>query len=59
MQWQHVWVFAGEIEMHVGAAVYRLQQGDCLYMNVGDVHAFSNPTDQTARYAVIIDLGAR
>lgn len=59
VQWQHVWVFSGEIEMNVGEMVYRLQQGDCLYMNVGDVHAFKNPTDQPARYAVIIDLGGR
>ena len=57
VQWQHVWVFSGEIEMRVGDAVYRLYPGDCLYMNVGDVHEFRNPTDQPARYGVIIDLG--
>jgi len=28
-------------------------------MNVGEVHAFRNPTDKPARYAVVIDLGPR
>lgn len=59
VQWQHVWVFAGEIEMTVGTDIHRLRQGDCLYMNVGDVHAFRNPTREPARYAVVIDLGGR
>jgi hypothetical protein len=26
-------------------------------MNVGDVHGYRNPTDQPARYAVVISLG--
>lgn len=58
-QCQHVWMFEGEMEITVGDIVYRLVAGDCLYMNVGDVHAFRNPTHSTARYAVIIDLGSR
>jgi transcriptional regulator with XRE-family HTH domain len=56
-QTQHVWVFEGVIELTVGEDVYRLEAGDCLYMNVGDVHAYRNPTDAPARYAVIIALG--
>lgn len=58
-QSQHVWLFEGEMELCVGETVHRLSAGDCLFMNVGDVHGFRNPTDQPARYAVIIDLGPR
>ena len=54
---QHVWLFAGVLEMTVGETVHRLAPGDCLYMNIGDVHAFHNPGETVARYAVIIDLG--
>lgn len=56
-QWQHVWLFEGRMDITVGESVYRLEPGDCLYMNIGDVHAFHNPTQHIARYAVIIDLG--
>lgn len=58
-QSQHVWLFKGEMELTVGETVHRLSAGDCLFMNVGDVHGFRNPTDKPARYAVIIDLGHR
>lgn len=58
-QSQHVWLFEGEMELTVGETVHRLFPGDCLFMNVGDVHGFRNPTDKPARYAVIIDLGHR
>ena len=58
-QSQHVWLFEGEMELTIGETVHRLLPGDCLFMNVGDVHGFRNPTDKPARYAVIIDLGHR
>lgn len=58
-QHQHVWLFEGEMELTVGDQVYHLHEGDCLHMNVGDVHAFRNPSDRPARYAVVIDLGGR
>lgn len=58
-QSQHVWLFEGEMELTVGETVHHLSAGDCLFMNVGDVHGFRNPTDKPARYAVIIDLGHR
>ncbi|GEO83761.1 MULTISPECIES: helix-turn-helix domain-containing protein [Alphaproteobacteria] len=58
-QMQHVWLFEGEMELVVGETAHRLLPGDCLFMNVGDVHGFRNPTDKPARYAVIIDLGQR
>lgn len=56
-QTQHVWVFEGVIELIVGETMHRLEAGDCLFMNVGDVHGYRNPTDQPARYAVVISLG--
>uniref|UniRef100_A0A7C1SZN8 XRE family transcriptional regulator n=1 Tax=Agrobacterium albertimagni TaxID=147266 RepID=A0A7C1SZN8_9HYPH len=56
-QTQHVWVFDGVIELTVGETVHRLEAGDCLFMNVGDVHGYRNPTDQPARYAVVFSLG--
>lgn len=56
-QTQHVWVFEGVIELIVGETVHRLEAGDCLFTNVGDVHGYRNPTDKPARYAVVISLG--
>ncbi|WP_205910113.1 helix-turn-helix domain-containing protein [Rhizobium rhizophilum] len=56
-QTQHVWVFEGIIELTIGETVHRLEAGDCLFMNVGDVHGYRNPTDRPARYAVVISLG--
>lgn len=54
---QHVWLFAGLLDMTVGENTYRLAPGDCLHMRISDVHAFRNPGKTVARYAVIIDLG--
>ncbi|UJW76735.1 helix-turn-helix domain-containing protein [Rhizobium sp. SL42] len=56
-QTQHVWVFEGEIVMHVGEDVYHLSAGDCLFMNVADVHGYRNPGPIAARYAVVVNLG--
>ncbi|MDH4442804.1 MAG: XRE family transcriptional regulator [Rhizobium sp.] len=56
-QTQHVWVFEGVIELTVGDTVHRLEAGDCLFMTVADVHAYRNPTEAPARYAVVIALG--
>ena len=56
---QHVWLFEGEMEMILGGAVHRLRQGDCLFMPVGEGHAFHNPTGEPARYCVVLDRGTR
>jgi transcriptional regulator with XRE-family HTH domain len=56
-QWQHVWLFEGRMELTVGDVMYVLDAGDCLHMNIGDVHTFRNPTQNIARYGVIIHLG--
>lgn len=54
---QHIWVFEGEMEMTTADTVYRLREGDCLFMPVGDGHVFHNPADRPARYAVVLDRG--
>ena len=54
---QHIWLFEGALEMVMPAQTYRLQPGDCLFMDIGDAFEFHNPTDQPARYAVILDRG--
>jgi transcriptional regulator with XRE-family HTH domain len=56
-QWQYVWMFEGRMALTVGDTVHVLDAGDCLHMNIGDVHVFHNPTQNIARYGVIIDLG--
>jgi len=55
-QTQYVWVFEGEIEMAVGDITYHLGAGDCLFMNVADVHGYRNRSEKPARYAVIISV---
>lgn len=52
---QYVWLFAGSLDMRVGEILYRLAPGDCLFMPVGDGHAFFNPGGEVARYAVVLD----
>lgn len=54
---QHVWLFAGELQMIIGETVHTLFPGDCLFMDIGDAFDFHNPTDRPARYAVILDRG--
>ncbi len=54
---QHVWLFEGEMEVTHRDITHRLMPGDCLYMGVGDGHAFHNPGEAPARYCVILDSG--
>lgn len=54
---QHVWLFAGVLDMELENETHRLQPGDCLFMDIGDAFAFFNPSDEPARYAVILDRG--
>lgn len=56
---QHIWLFDGLMEMTTGETVHLLHPGDCLHMPVGDGHVFHNPGATTARYAVVLDRGAR
>lgn len=56
---QQVWVLEGTLEMEVGGETFRLEQGDCLRMQLNQPIQFRNPTRRQARYAVILDRGQR
>lgn len=47
----------GRIELSLGGQSYRLQEGDCLALEIdGGPHSFKNPSRRPARYAVVIAL---
>jgi transcriptional regulator with XRE-family HTH domain len=52
--YQQIWVLAGEIDVTLGTECYRLQEGDCLAMQLDCPTMFYNPTRNPARYAVVI-----
>jgi transcriptional regulator with XRE-family HTH domain len=56
---QHVWLFEGVLDMVLPQETYRLETGDCLFMDLGDAFEFHNPSDRPARYAVILNRGRR
>lgn len=51
---QQVWVLEGMIDVTVGDERHRLREGDCLAMQLGRPTMFHNPTDEAARYAVVL-----
>jgi len=54
---QQVWVLEGVLEMEVGGESFRLNEGDCLKMHLGQALVFRNPTRRPTRYAVILNRG--
>jgi transcriptional regulator with XRE-family HTH domain len=54
---QQVWVLEGVLEMDVGGESFRLNEGDCLKMHLGQPLVFRNPTRRSTRYAVILNRG--
>ena len=48
----------GTLEMDVGGETFRLDEGDCLKMHLGQPLVFRNPTRRQIRYAVILNRGA-
>jgi transcriptional regulator with XRE-family HTH domain len=54
---QHVWLFEGRLDMILPGETHQLQPGDCLFMDLGDAFEFHNPSDEPARYAVILNRG--
>jgi transcriptional regulator with XRE-family HTH domain len=54
---QQVWVLEGVLEMEVGGESFRLNEGDCLKMHLGQPLVFRNPTRRSTRYAVILNRG--
>ena len=54
---QQVWVMSGSIEVTVGDTLHRLEQGDCLAMQLDRPTAFRNPAAKPARYLVALTTG--
>ncbi len=52
--YQQVWMLEGVIDITVGTERHRLFEGDCLAMQLDAATMFHNPTEETARYAVVI-----
>jgi transcriptional regulator with XRE-family HTH domain len=51
---QQIWVQEGCIEVTIGGDAYRLNQGDCIAMQLEAPVAFRNPTRKPARYIVVV-----
>ncbi len=51
---QHVWVLEGAIDIQLGDDRHSLGSGDCLAFVLDRPVTFANPTNMTARYAVVI-----
>jgi transcriptional regulator with XRE-family HTH domain len=51
---QQIWVQAGCIEITIGTDAYRLNDGDCLAMQLEAPVTFRNPTRKPARYMVVV-----
>jgi len=52
--WQQVWVLQGRIELTWGEQRHTLDTGDCLAMQLDQPLSYHNPTQQAARYAVVL-----
>jgi hypothetical protein len=51
---QQVWMLEGAMEIAVGDALHRLDEGDCLAFALDRPTSFHNPTRRRARYAVVL-----
>ena len=51
---QQVWMLEGTMEIAVGDALHRLEEGDCLAFALDRPTSFHNPTRRAARYAVVL-----
>jgi transcriptional regulator with XRE-family HTH domain len=51
---QQLWVLEGSIDFSIGDETYGLQAGDCLASRLDRPTMFHNPTDEDARYAVVV-----
>ncbi len=52
--YQQIWMLKGAMDITVGKKRHRLQEGDCLAMELDGPTLFHNPTRKAARYAVVI-----
>ncbi len=51
---QQVWLLTGVIDITLGGESHRLHEGDCLAMQLDRPTMFHNPTQNPARYALVI-----
>lgn len=51
---QQVWVLEGRIDVALGSDLFRLEEGDCLAMQLDRPTMFHNPTRKVTRYAVVL-----
>jgi transcriptional regulator with XRE-family HTH domain len=51
---QQVWILSGEIALTLGSETHHLEAGDCFAMRLDQPTTFHNPTENRARYAVVI-----
>jgi transcriptional regulator with XRE-family HTH domain len=56
---QFVWLLEGALEMTVSGHITSMAPGECLHMRLDQPIAFHNPGKAPARYAVVIETGAR
>lgn len=52
---QQIWILKGTMEITWKKERYRLNEGDCLAMQLDGPTMFHNPTRKPARYAVVIE----
>ena len=52
---QQIWVQEGEIEITLGDQVFRLEEGDCLAMQLNERITYHNLTSAPVRYVVVIN----
>jgi transcriptional regulator with XRE-family HTH domain len=51
---QQIWVQEGSIEVTVGKATHKLNEGDCFAMQLNDQTVFRNRARKPARYIVVV-----
>jgi transcriptional regulator with XRE-family HTH domain len=56
--YQQVWILEGTMDITIGTARHRLQEGDCLAMQLDQPISFQNPGRKHARYVVGVASGA-
>lgn len=54
---QQIWIVEGRMVITVGEQQHLLREGDCLAMRLEGPTMFHNPTEQPARYVVVVVAG--
>jgi transcriptional regulator with XRE-family HTH domain len=51
---QQIWIRSGSLEISVGRVTHRLEEDDCLAMQLGEPITFRNRTRKPTRYVVVL-----